>query len=125
MSLSTGRVRPVAGVRPGTVCWLASASGNLSHGVEEDHLTGCLGEPRRQAASSAHHGHPDAMGGEVCGLLGEQVITGPDRHMREPVGDILVPQHVQQGQVGAIGTRPNPVVGMRPAERRVQQCQMA
>jgi len=58
-------------------------------------------------------------------LLGEQVITGPDRHVGEPRGDVLVPQHVQQGQVGAIGPGPDPVAGMRPAERRVQQCQVA
>jgi hypothetical protein len=31
--------------------------------------------------------------GQAC----EQVIARADHHVREPPGDILVPQHVQQG----------------------------
>ena len=65
------------------------------------------------------------VGGEVRCLLGEQVVTRPDRHVGEPLGDVLVPQHVQQGQVGAVGPGPDPVAGVRPAERRVQQGQVA
>ena len=49
----------------------------------------------------------------------------PIDHMREPSGDVLVSQHVEQFQVGAVGSRPDPVPGTRPAERRVQQRQLA
>jgi hypothetical protein len=34
------------------------------------------------------------------------VIARCDRHVREPFCNVLVPQHVQEGQVGAVGTGP-------------------
>ena len=73
----------------------------------------------------AHHGYPDAQGSEACCVLGEQVVTGADGDVREPLGDVLVPQNIQQGQVGAVGPGADPVVGLRPAERRVDQGQVA
>src|SRR6266700_2953614 len=45
--------------------------------------------------------------------------------MREPADDVLVLQHVEQRQVGAVGPGPDPVAGARPAECRVQPCQVA
>jgi hypothetical protein len=51
------------------------------------------------------------LGGKTCCRLGEQVIAGPDRHVREPGGDVLVPQHVQQGEVGMAVRRAAPSPG--------------
>jgi hypothetical protein len=43
----------------------------------------------------------------------------------EPRGNVLVHQHVEQGQAGTVGLVPDPVVRVRPAERRVNQASVA
>ncbi|HMD93195.1 MAG TPA: CoA transferase [Trebonia sp.] len=93
--------------------------------VQVDHVQGDPGQPRRQAAPAAHHGDPYAARHETRRGLAEHAVTRPDRHMREPPGDVLVQQHVEQFQVRAVRAGPDPVPGVRPAERGVQQAEVA
>ena len=50
-------------------------SGQWLHGIEVEDLTCRKSEPRRQAAPSAHRGHPDACGGEACRGAGEHAVA--------------------------------------------------
>ena len=97
---------------------------DLRH-VEVDHVQGDPCQPRRQAVPAAHYGDPYAARHETRRGLAEHAVTRRDRHMREPPGDVLVQQHVKQFQVRAIGAGPDPVPGVRPAERGVQQAKVA
>src|ERR1700733_9700526 len=45
--------------------------------------------------------------------------------MADPGGGVLVLKHVDELKVGAVLARPDPVPGMRPAEARVQQGEVA
>jgi 2-methylfumaryl-CoA isomerase len=97
---------------------------DLRH-VQVDHVQGDPCQPRRQAVPAAHHGDPYAARHKTRRDLAEHAVTRPDRHMREPPGDVLVQQHVKQFQVRAVRAGPDPVPGVRPAERGVQQAEVA
>ena len=72
--------------------------------VDVDDLAGDRGQGLGQAAQAAHHGDVDAACRQVGGGLAEPAVAGPDHHVTEPGGDVLVLKHVDELKVGPVLT---------------------
>ena len=83
-------------------------------GVEvDDPPAGRVLQGPGQPAAAAGDGDLAAGCGEAGDGRGEDVVAGGDHHAGEPGGDVVVAQGEEQGEVGAVGSGPQQVLGPR------------